>query len=217
MRVARDRHLVSIVQVDEIHPRKLGILTTLVAVLAIAVLAVAAAELINYGFGDRITALDAGSDEGVFGTAGDIALAAAALSAWVLAARSGSARPVPVVLAGLLTFLAVDNIASLHDHIPHWLGFYLPVLAAAFICLVVVARSSSEGSRFWLIGAGLLLLALSLFLHVFGMRLLLDLGFSDTGGWAYQIKAVVKHGTEVAGWFLVVLGLLQLGLREPGA
>jgi hypothetical protein len=196
--------------VDDIRARKLGILATLVVVLAAS-----AAELINYGFlGERITALDPGSDDGVFGTAVDIALAAAAVSAWVLAARSRAARPVPAVLAGLLTFLAADQVTGLHNHIPHWLAFYLPVLVASFICLVAVARGFSEGSRFRLIGAGLLLLTLSFFLHVFGPRLLLDLGLSDSTGWAYQIKAVIKHGTEVTGWFLITLGLFGLGLRE---
>lgn len=197
----------SIVQVGDIHARKLGIL-----VMIVVVLAASAAQLINYGFlGERIAALDPGSDDGVFGAAADIALLAAAVSAWVLAARS---RPVAAVLAGLLTFLAVDHVTGLHNHIPHWLAFYLPVLAASFICLVAVARSLAGGSLFRLIGTGLLLLAFSFFLHVFGPRLLLDLGLSDYTGWAYQIKALIKHGTEVAGWSLIALGLFGLGFRE---
>ena len=195
---------------DDIRARKLGILATIVVVLAAS-----AAELINYGFlGERVAALDPGSDDGVFGTAVDIALAAAAVSAWVLAARSRAASPVAAVLAGLLTFLAADQVTGLHNHIPHWLAFYLPVLVASFICLVAVARGLSGGSLFRLIGVGLLLLAFSFFLHVFGPRLLLDLGLSDTTGWAYQIKAAIKHGTEVAGWSLIALGLYGLGFRE---
>lgn len=196
---------------DDIRARKLGILATLVVVLAAS-----AAGLINYGLlSERIAALDPGSYYGVFGTVDDIALAAAAVSAWVLATRPHPARRVAAVLAGLLTFLAADQVTGLHNHIPHWLAFYVPVLVASFICLVAVARDLSDGSRFRLIGAGLLLLAFSFFLHVFGPRLLLrDLGLSDTTGWAYQIKAVIKHGTEVAGWFLIALGLFGLRLRE---
>jgi hypothetical protein len=189
---------------------KLGVLAIIVVVLAGS-----AAQLVNYEFfGLRIRALDPGSDSGVFGVIGDLALAAAAVSAWILAARVHSARPVAAVLGGLLTFLAADRVTGLHGHIPHWLAFYLPVLAASFICLVAVARSLSGGSQFRLIGAGLLLLAFSFFLHVYGPRLLLNLGLSDSTGWAYQIKAVIKHGTEVSGWFLVALGLFGLGLRE---
>jgi hypothetical protein len=201
---------------------KLGVIVTIVVVLAGS-----AAQLINYGFLDqRFPALDPGSDGGVFGAIGDIALAAAAVSAWVLAARLRSARSVAVTLAGLLTFLAADKVTRLHDHIPHWLAFYLPVLVASFICLMAIARDFSGRPQVHadrgagrhvvdrLIGAGLVLLTFSFFLHVFGKRLLLDLGLSDTAGLAYQIKAVVKHGTEVAGWLLIALGLLRLGLSR---
>jgi len=100
------------------------------------------------------------------------------------------------------------------------------------LCLVVIARSRS--GRPWLrgrhgadravmdhfIGVGLLLLVFSFSLHLYGKRLLLDLGLSDTTGPTYQIKAVVKHATEVAGWLLITLGLLRLSLarwRHPGA
>jgi hypothetical protein len=184
-----------------------------VGITVVVVLAGSAAELINYGFfGGRIRALDAASDGGVFGAVGDIAQAAAAVSAWVLTARVRSARPVAPVLAGLMTFLAVDNVVNLHGHIQHWLVFYLPVLAATFICLIAVGRGRAGVDR--LIAAGLLLLAFSFVLHLFAERLLLDLGAGSPTGLAYEIKAVVKHGTEVAGYLLIALGLFRLGLRR---
>jgi hypothetical protein len=199
---------------------RIGIIATILIVLAGS-----AAQLINYKFFDqKIRALDAASDGGVFGAIGDIALAGAAVSAWVLAARTRSARSVVVILAGLLTFLAADKAVRLHDHIPHWLAFYLPLLLASFICLVVVARDIPGRPRFRvdrgvgravidpLVGVGLLLLVFSFLLHLFGERLLLDLGLSSTTGLAYQVKAVVKHGAEVAGWLLITIGLLRLGL-----
>ncbi len=189
---------------------KLGVLATIVIVVAVS-----AAQLINYAFfSHRIPALDPASDGGVSGAAGNIALAAAAVSAWVLAAHMRPARLAAVVLAALLTFLAVDDVVRLHDRIPHWLAFYLPVLAAVFICLAAVARGHRGAGPAVvdrLIGAGLLLLLCSFSLHVLGRRLLLDLGLSDTAGLAYQTKAAVKHGTEVAGWLLITLGLLRLG------
>jgi hypothetical protein len=199
---------------------KSGILLTIAIVLAVS-----AAQLINYGFFDqRISVLDSESDGGVFGVLGDIALATAAASASVLAVRVRSARLVAAALAGLLTFLAADKVTRLHDHIPHWLAFYLPVLFASFICLAAVGRGPSGHPKFRvdrragravmdrLIRVGLLLLAFSFLLHVFGERLLLGLGVSDTTGLTYQIKVVVKHGTEVAGWLMIALGLLRLGL-----
>jgi Ca2+/Na+ antiporter len=207
---------------------KVGVLATILIVLAGS-----AAQLINYGFFDqRIQALDSGSDGGVFGAIGDIALAVAAVSAWLVAARVRSERSVAGVLAGLLTFLAVDKAVRLHDHIPHWLAVYLPVLFVSFVCLVAVARDIPRRPRHRidrgvgrvvvdrLIGVGLLLLIFSFLLHLFGERLLLVLGVSNTTGLAYQVKAVVKHGTEVAGWFLIALGLLRFGLlsrHDPDA
>jgi len=188
-----------------------------IGITVVVVLAGSAAELINWGlFGGRIRALDAASDGGVFGAIGDIAEAAAAVSAWVLTARVRPARPVAPVLAGLLTFLAVDNVMSLHDRIPHWLVFYLPLLAVTFICLIVVGRGRAGVDR--LIGAGLVLLVLSFVLHLFAERLLLVLGAGSPTGLAYEIKAVVKHGAEAAGWLLIAVGLLRLSLprgRHP--
>jgi hypothetical protein len=203
---------------------KLGIFVTIVVVLAGS-----AAQLINYEFfGLRVRALDPGSDGGVFGVIGDIALAAAAVSAWVLAARVRSARPAAAALAALLTFLAADDVARLHDNIPDWLAFYLPVLVASFICLVAVSRAPSGRPQYRadrgagravdrLIGVGLLLLTFSFLLHVLGVRLLVDLGVADTTGFAYQAKATVKHATEIGGWFLIALGLLRLDLPARAA
>lgn len=185
----------------------------------IVVLAGAAAQLVNYVFFNlRIQSLDPGADRGVFGVIGDVAFAAAAVSAWVLTARVRSARPAAATLAALLTFLAADDVTRLHEKIPDWPAFYLPVLFVALICIVAVSRGSSRSFQFRvargavlaldpLIGAGILLLTLSLLLHVLGL-----LGVADTSGFVYQAKALVKHVTEIAGWLLIALGLLRLGL-----
>lgn len=200
---------------------KLGVL-----VIVVLVLAGSAAQLINYEFfGLRIRSLEPGSDGGVFGVVGDIAIATAAVSAWVLAARVRSARPAAAALAALVTFLAADHVTRLHENIPDWLAFYVPVLGASFICLVAVSRGSSGRTKFRanrggglavdsLIGAGLLLLCFSFLLHVFGW--LVSLGITDTTGFAYQAKAAVKHASETAGWFLIALGLLRLGFPARG-
>jgi hypothetical protein len=200
---------------------KPGIIATTVVVLAGS-----AAQLVDYGFfGQRIGMLDSAADGGIFGAVGDISLAAAAGSAWVLAARARPPRSVVAALALLLTFLAVDGVTRLHEHVPHWLAFYLPVLAAALLCLAAVARGLSWHPRFrvdrsqygistdHLIGIGLVLLAFSFLVHVFGDRLLVELG-AASNGWAYQVKAVAKHGTEVAGWLLTALGLLRLAFHR---
>jgi hypothetical protein len=200
---------------------RIGVVTTIVVVLAAS-----AAELIAHGLDLNIPVLDSASDGGVFGALVDVAMAAAAASAWLVVARARSARSVATVLAVLLTFLAVDQVTGLHNRVPHWLAFYLPLLLAALVCLVAIARGfpglprvrtspgAPDGVVERLVGAGLVVLVFSFLLHLFGERLLAGLGASSPAGWAYQVKAVVKHGTEAAGWLLISLGLLRLGL--PG-
>jgi hypothetical protein len=214
-------------------PRPAG-RSRLIAVAASAaslvVLAACAAELISYGSHLDVPALDAGSDGGMFGVLVDVAVAAAAASAWVAAARVRAPRRAATVLAVLLTFLAADQVFRLHDSIPHWLVFYLPVLLVACACLIVVARDARRGEQGHsgargaasdrYIIAGLLLLAVSLLLHLFGERLLTSLHAGSPSGWGYQVKAVIKHATEAEGWVVVALGLFQAGLvsrrHRPG-
>jgi hypothetical protein len=179
------------------------------------VLAGSAAQLMDYGlFHGRVPALNSASDGGLFGVVGDLSITAATLAAWMVLRR---VRPRTVAMAALplvLSFLTVDKIFRLHDHIPGWLVFYLPLLAVTFVVIVAVARRLSPRSL-RLTAIALALLVGSFLLHQYGGWLLVRLGGSTTG-WMYQVKAVVKHGLEVAGWLLVALGL-AVGLREHDA
>jgi hypothetical protein len=187
------------------------LVTVGIAVTTGVVLAGTAAQLIGYGFfHGRIQVLDSASDGGLFGLVGDISIATATLAAWIVLIR---VRPVTITILALpplLTFLTVDKIFRLHDQIPNWLVFYLPVLAATFLFAATTARRLSPRC-FRLTAIGLALLIGSFLLHQYGEWLLYHLGGSAVG-WMYQMKAAVKHGLEVAGWFFVSLGL-AVGLR----
>jgi hypothetical protein len=176
------------------------------------VLAGSAAQLIGYGlFHGRIPALDSASDGGLFGLVGNLSIATATAVAWIVLLR---VRPVTVaasLLPPLLTFLTVDKIFRLHDHLPHWLLIYLPVLAATSVAVAATGRRLSRRCL-RLTAIGLALLIGSFALHQYGEWLLHHLGASDEG-WMLQVKAVVKHGLEVAGWFVIALAL-AVGLRE---
>lgn len=176
------------------------------------VVAGVAAQLIGYGFfHGRVEPLDSASDGGLFGLVGDISIAAAAFAAWLLLIRVRPTTVAICVLPLLLTFLAVDKVLRLHDHIPGWLVLYLPVLAATFVAAAAASRQlSARCVR--LITVGLALLIGSFLLHQYGEWLLHHVGGTDTG-WMYQVKAAVKHGSEVGGWFLIALGL-AVGVRE---
>jgi hypothetical protein len=176
------------------------------------VLAGTAAQLIGYGFfHGRVQALDSSSDEGLFGLVGDVSIAAAALAAWLVPIRVRPVTIATVALPVLLTFLTIDKVFRLHDHIPHWLVFYLPVLAATFAAVAAVARRLSPRCL-RLTAIALALLISSFVVHLYGESVIYHLGGSATG-WLFQVKAAVKHGMEVAGWFLIALGL-AVGLRE---
>jgi len=179
--------------------------------ILILVLAGAAAQLADYGFGLGPGPLDSSADGGVFGVVGDLALASAALAAWATLGRARARTHVVSVLAVLLTFLAVDKALSMHDQIPHWPAYYAPVIVAALVALVAVAGDLSRRSL-RLMAAGLLLLGAAFVLHFTG-ETLLDKLHASHSGWAAEVKAVVKHGAELAGWLIVALALM-VGVRE---
>lgn len=177
------------------------------------VLAGATAQMVDYlAYGLRVRALDSNADSGIFGLVGDVALAGAALAAWVVLARSRRRTIAMLGLAPLLTFLAIDKAARLHDHVPHYLAVYLPVLAATGVLLVVVARPLPRPAR-RLILAGLILLGLAFVQHQLAEPLAERIGISP-GSWIYQVKATLKHSTELAGWLLIALGLAAGALHD---
>jgi hypothetical protein len=200
---------------DRARPRHRSVdrrLAICLGATVVIVLAGVTAQFIDYAaYGLRIDALNSNDDGGIFGAVGDAALVAAAIAAAVRLAGPRPRRAASVALPVLLAFLALDKIARLHDHVPHWPVAYGPILALTFIALVAVARPAPLATR-RLVAAGLVLLTASLVLHFFGEAVLNRLGASPAG-WAYQIKATTKHGAEVAGWLVVALGLAT-GARE---
>jgi hypothetical protein len=187
-----------------------GILVTIGLVVAGS-----AAQLVNYAFGLHVAALDSSKDGGAFGVVGDVALASAALAAWILLVRARARQFAVVALPLLLTFLAVDKALRLHDQIANWPEYYVPVLVATFAALALVGRRLPARWR-RLIAIGLGLLAISFLIHLTGGTVLDKLGLA-VDGWARQLKAVIKHGTEVAGWLILALALFTANRPEPVA
>lgn len=186
--------------------------------VCVVVLAQTAAQLIDYRFfGLRLKVIRSNSDGGLFGVIGVIALFLTSAAAWVAFASLPTLRRPLEVLAPVTTFLALDKALRLHDHIPHWLLFYSPLLAAAFLSLLEIARRASFPARPLIIGA-VFLLALSFAIHEYGDAVLVRLDEPSTG-WMYQLKGVTKHGAELAGWLFVALAITALCLtnREAAA
>jgi hypothetical protein len=89
--------------------------------------------------------------------------------------------------------------------------FYLPLLAAVFVAAVSIARRLSSRC-FRVIAIALAMLAGAFLINRSGDWILREVGGWDNG-WMWQVKAVVKHGMEVAGWLLMALGL-YVGVGE---
>jgi len=172
---------------------------------AALICAAVATQRVDYGVYDlRVRALDSNADGAILERLGDAALLAAAVAAAFLAAHPPR-RATTVGLSLLLAFLAVDRLVGLHEEVSHWRVLYLPIVAATLLALAAVAGDLRPAGVRLLLG-GILLLAFSFVLHELGAWLMVRLGAAPDG-WAYQLKVGVKHGTEVAGWLLVALGI----------
>jgi hypothetical protein len=170
-------------------------------------------QLLNYALDLGTGPLDSSMDGGIFGVVGDVAAAAAAAASWLALIRLRPRTPAIVGAPPLLTFIALDKVLRLHDHIPQYLVVYAPLLVGAFVCLVRITRRlpPSEARVLWF---GLALLALSFALHLVGEQILLRTGLEGSA-WATQVKAVVKHGSELEGWLLICIGLTLGSVDRP--
>jgi hypothetical protein len=194
------------------RPRTKSLIAAGIAATGVIVFAGTVAQLIDYGFlGDRVAALDSATDGGIFGVVGDVSLALAAAAAWTVLVRMRPVTAATVALPPLLTFLTIDKVFRFHDHIPQWIVYYLPVLIAVFVAAVFVARRLPSRS-FRIIAIALAMLAGAFLINRSGDWILRVTGGYDNG-WMWQVKGVIKHGLEVAGWLLMALGLF-VGVGE---
>lgn len=184
------------------HLRAAGI-----GVIVVVVAAGTAAQLLNHGLHLNSSALDSSEDGGAFGVVGDVAVAATAVAAWSMRRRLNRWGPACAALPLLLTFLALDKVLRFHDHIAAWRLYYAPVLLVVVLGLVMVAQHLPPPTA-RLIHVGLVLLIVAFAVHLAGHAVLDRLDFGEDS-WAEQIKAVTKHGAEVAGWLLVALALIE--------
>jgi hypothetical protein len=138
------------------------------------------------------------------------ATAAAAVGAW----RATDQRRLWTGALAVLAFLAIDEVTPLHKHVDNvsWgKALYAPILLILGVC---VWRLSARTSQQKILRVGLATLVISFAIHVFGVHVVNALGWG-TGSWAYQVKVALKEGSELAGWFLVLVGLWRLALSRP--
>ena len=165
-----------------------------------------ATQLIGYAaFDNPIRAFDPALGAGFLEIVGDLALPCAAAAAWRLRAHARRRGAAHTLLPASLTFLAVDKLGRVHDHVPHWQVVYLPLMLGASVALVALSRELPEPAP-GLVIAALVLLSASFAIHLFGEQAVDALGISRTGP-LYRLKVDVKHGAEAGGWLVVAIGL----------
>jgi hypothetical protein len=169
--------------------------------------AVLITHLVDFGSdGLRVGVLNADSDASwshrLIAATLVAATAVAAVNAW----RSRERRGLWAVVAGILAFLAVDELSSLHtqvDQMAWGKALYGPILLVLGVCLWRLAARRPQGL---VLRVGVAILFLSFGIHVFGPHIVHALGYG-TDSWPYQVKVALKQGTELAGWLLVFIGL----------
>jgi hypothetical protein len=175
--------------------------------LAAAAVALAAstAQLINFGVYDqRLQPLDMMTHDSVFGVVSLAALGVAVLAALAIAVRDEERRVRFAFLSGLLGVLLALRVAQPS----HVLLLALPVSAAA---LTLLWTAAPAGTAQRVLRDGCIVLVLAFLVHGVGAAIVSWLGLGpDT--WGYQLKALVKHSGELAGWLLVAAALTLLAV-----
>lgn len=164
-------------------------------------------QAIDFGFFDlRIGVLDSDTHASIFGVASLLAMAAAALAAGARAATSAQRGRWLALSAVLLVLLVIR--AGLPDD-PWALAAPLAVLFAMYWHFTADDPPRIRN----LVRLSLVLLAFSFVVHLVGMRIVTGLGYSYNS-WPYEVKAILKHTGELAGWILIAAGVLAGSLSE---
>lgn len=179
-------------------------------VTAAMVALLAASQLIDFGVFDlRIGALNTDSHASVFGVVSLLAQAAAAAAIGWRGSRMDRHRWAWLALAAIVAALVL--IRTLVTYNPKAVA---APLACMFWLLCWLTWRDSPHAR-TVVWAALILMTTSLLLHEVGLDADV-LNYSDQN-WAYQITAVMKHGSELAGWMLLVTGITAGIENRPGS
>jgi hypothetical protein len=184
-----------------------------VGVGGLGIAAVLATHLWDFRAHDlRIRILDAGSAWSFSHLLATCAFATGAVAGAVGVRARVAPRRWWWACAALFSFFLLDNVTRLHEHIPGWPVFYVPLLAALSAALLsLVAGTDLEA----VVVAGLGLLVVSLAIHVLGPAAVRAAGWSEHG-MAYQVKIGLKEGFELGGWLMVTPAIARRAWSARG-
>lgn len=161
----------------------------------------AVAQAVDFGFFDlRYQALNSNTHASLFGAVSILACALAVAAACLAVGTPKDSRK--VILAFLLGSMLLLRVWQP----PHVLVLALPLAAVVLVLLWQQGENGAQGT----IRAGCLLLVASYAIHASETS---AVGFVlNPDSWSYQIRCVLKHDAEIAGWVLIAGGLLSLSV-----
>ena len=170
-------------------------------VAAAIAIAATTTQLIDFAVYDqRLGPLDMMTHNSIFGITSLAALALAAVASLAAALRGGERSRELVGLSALLALLLALRIA----HPAHVLLIAVPLGAAA---LTLLWSAAPGGTARRVLREGCIVLVVAFVVHGIGTKVVSMLGLGPET-WGYQLKAVVKHSGELAGWVLIAGGLV---------
>jgi len=181
-----------------------GVLLTLVAVFGQVV-----TQSIDFGFYDlRLAPLNSNVHASIFGV---ISITAQGATAVAIAARARTAS-LPIAWAALAAVVGVLTVVRV---VTSYNAALLIVPVAVVFVLVWQLTGADQPPTRAVVRVGLLLLVLSFVVHAVGAALVTALGYS-ADSWPYEIKSMLKHSSEMAGWMLLAAGLLASARHSRG-
>lgn len=200
-----------------------------ILLVAVAVAIQSGAHILNVVALDNYwDVLNADSDTGAPAWASSALQSAAAVLVLLLAARFRARQWWLLGLAGLLAFLSLDDLITIHERVSRlaltldlwahagrlvWPIVFLPLLAATFVGLWWIGdapggeleRGGRADDAQLLIRLGLALLVAAVVLEIAAQGLfVLDVGRLDA---PFVAEVLIEEGAELAGWGLIVTGL----------
>ncbi|MGH2887830.1 MAG: hypothetical protein ACRDPA_34895, partial [Solirubrobacteraceae bacterium] len=172
-----------------------------VALTLAAVVAQVVTQIIDFTVYDlRIEALNSDGHASIFGIMSLVAGLAMALAAAYRGVHCDQ-RGRWLLLAAIAAPLVAFRAAFPGDAVP----FAVP---CAVIFILVWSLTSNDPTRARnLVRVSLYILAFSFVVHIVGLRIVHALGYAGNS-WPYEIKALLKHTAELAGWMLLGTGVL---------
>lgn len=176
-----------------------------VALALALVVAQVVSQIVDFTVYDlRISALDSDSHASIFGIMSLVATFAMALAAGFRGLRSDHRG------RWLLLAAVVAPLVAVRAALPDSAAAFAAPCAAVFV-LVWSLTSNDPARARAVVRLSLYLLAFSFVVHIVGLPIVHALGYAGNS-WPYEVKALLKHCTELAGWILLAVGVLA-GMR----